>query len=113
VQLVVPPDFSLAQRVALYHGICKERRAQRSITDTFDVAPRAAQVLRIDDGVCEHDRRIAATKQNFARRHTYPAVLREQKTLVSMGPTQSLKEHAHVHTGATTRDTRRKRSTIC
>jgi len=112
VQFVVPPDFSLAQRVALYPWICKERRAQRAIAQSFDAAPRAAQMPRIEHRMCEHDGCVAAIEKNFARQHTCPGMLREEKTLVSMGPPQSLEKHAHAHTRATARDTRRKRPSI-
>jgi hypothetical protein len=109
---MVPPDFSLAQRVALYPWICKERCTEWPGADTFDVAPCAAQVLGVDDGVCEYDGRIAAAKEDFARQHACPTIRREEKTLVQIRSAQSLEKHAHAHTGATVRDTRRERSTV-
>ena len=100
---MMPADFSLAQRVALYPGVCKERCAEGPTTQSFDVVPGATQVLWVDYCVSEYERRVPAVQENFSHQHTRSSRAAEKKSLVPIGPPQALENDLHTHTGTATR----------
>ena len=91
--------------------IGEKRGAERTITEPGNAAPRSAQIDRVENGVRENDRPVGATQKNFAHEHSR-ATVGKQKTLVTVGTSQSLKQNLDPHRFAAHRNAGGQRTAV-
>jgi len=112
VQLVMPADLPLAQRMAFDPRVGEKRRAERPVTECRDAAPRTTHVVRVDHRVRKYDRRVAAIQKHLPDEHAPTSAVREQKAFVAIRSAHALEYHAHVHTGTAPRNARREGAAV-
>ena len=112
MQLVMPPDLSLTQRMAFDPRVGKKRRTERAITEGRDAAPGTAHVPRVNHGMRKHDRGVAAIQKDFPHENARLPAVSEQKALVTVRSAHALEHDAHVHTRTAARDACREGAAI-
>jgi hypothetical protein len=112
VQLVLPSDLPLSQRITLDTRVGEERGTEGAGTKACYAAPGAAQVRRIEYGVREYDRGIAAIEEDLTHQNARATAVREDEALVAIGTAQALEHDFDAHAWTSFRDAGGERAAV-